>query len=298
MLKQDNAGKIAAFDPRPWGLWLSTLLLGAALTLLATMVYYRQGGQSEANQPWRWNGGELQLTGGQGAAGPGGLEMTRIDAPGVVVWTPPRTLNARLYRELTWRIAGLPGRQPLRLVWRTADGQVRQAAQATLVKAGRVALQEEPGWQGMILMIGVFIPGPQAGPVTVSELALQPAMLTTGQWWDRLWAEWTSREDWSQRSINFTAGVTTRPLAPLALLAALGIGLSGALYAIGRFSAGQRLHPGRRRETDGQDEQVKRLLVQLAVFAGIGDHRHPVPFVELVDQQFQAAFDEWQLVVG
>lgn len=230
---------------RPWLLpWLTALTLGAVLTLLAVLLYYRMGGQSEANIPLRWSGGDVQLIGGQGNVTSGGLEIPHIGPQGIVLWTPPRWINAGLYGEWVWDIAGLDGRHPLQPIWRTPDGQVRQAAQATVANAGQVDLRTEPDWRGTVIAVGLFIPGPLSKPVTVRRLELRPALLTTGEWLNRLWEEWTTREDWSQRSINFAAGTTSRLLASPVLLTALGFSLSGLLYAIWLFSAGQQWRPG------------------------------------------------------
>jgi len=130
--------------------WLTMLSLGAMLTVLAVLLFYRMGGQSEANSPLRWNGSDLQLVGGQGTVAPDGLEIQTIGAQGIVLWSPPRSMNAGLYGELVWNIAGLNDRHPLQLIWRMMDGQVRQATQATAAADGRVTLRAEPDWRGTL----------------------------------------------------------------------------------------------------------------------------------------------------
>jgi hypothetical protein len=214
-------------------------LLGAALTVLAVLLFYRMGGQSEANRLLRWNGSDLQWIGGQGTRAPGGLEIQPIGPQGVVLWTSPRSTNAGLYSELVWDIAGLDGRQPLQPIWRTPEGRLQQAARMTNADAGSADLRAESDWRGTVMALGLFIPGSQSTPVTIRGLELRPASLTAGEWLDRLWEEWTSREDWSQRSINFAAGATVRPLASPVLIVALWIGFSSVLYA--------GLNPPRRR---------------------------------------------------
>lgn len=234
----DPAGRFLWLPP-----WLIALTLGAALTVLAVLLYYRTGGQSEANTPLRWNGDELQLIAGQGTGVSGGLEIRSIGPRGVVLWTPPRSMNAGLYGELVWDMAGLDDRHPLQPVWRMVDGQVRRASWVTVAAAGRVNLQAEPDWRGGVLAVGLFIPGPGPSSVTVRRLELRPALLTTRAWLDRLWEEWTTREDWSQRSINFTAGGTPRPLGSWVLLAAIWMGVSGLLYLIWLEAAGRQWRP-------------------------------------------------------
>jgi hypothetical protein len=239
-------GRIDSAELPPWLLpWLAALTLGAMLTLLAVVLYYVTGSHSQANVPLRWNGGELQLIGGQDAAIPdagGGLRVPPFAAPGILLWTPPRWINAGLYGDLVWAIDGLDERHPLTPIWRTVDGQGRQGG-GTPSAAGQVDLRRAPDWAGTVATVGVFIPGPVPAPFVVRQLELRPAALTTREWLEQLWAEWTAHEDWSQRSINFAAGATIRPLGALVLLAALWIGLSGLLYATWALAGGERLRP-------------------------------------------------------
>ncbi|MDZ7620964.1 MAG: hypothetical protein U5O69_00450 [Candidatus Competibacteraceae bacterium] len=230
----------------PWLLpWLAALALGAALTLLAVVLYYVTGSHSQANVPLHWNGGDLQLVGGQNAATPdvgGGLRVPPFAAPGIMLWTPPRWINAGVYGELVWTVDGLDERHPLTPIWRTLKGQARQGAGMPSA-VGRADLRLDPHWEGTVTTLGVFIPGPISGPVTIHRLELRPAALTAREWLEQLWAEWTAREDWSQRSINFAAGATVRPLGSLVLLAVIWIGLSGLLYATWALAGGERLWP-------------------------------------------------------
>lgn len=236
--------KLAQIERLPWLLWLTTLALGAALTVLAVLLYYRMGGQSEANIPLRWTGADVQLIGGQGTVTPAGLEISSIGSQGLVLWMPSRRINAGVYGAFAWNLVGLDSRHPSRLIWRTVEGQVRQATQAMAASAGQMPLRTEPEWQGTVLTMGLFIPGPYPAPITVSGLELRPARLTAGEWWNRLWEEWTTREDWSQGSINFAAGATSRPLGSLTLLIVIWLSLSAGLYAISRLSAVRPLTPG------------------------------------------------------
>jgi len=224
--------------------WLAALAAGAVLTVLAFLLYYRTGGESEANVPLNWKGSELRLVGGRGVMAPtdpDGLEIQPFASSGIVLWTPPRQLAARLYGEMVWKIDGLDDRQSVQPVWRTVDGQLRRAVGVTPASVGRADLLAEPDWRDFVVAVGLFVPGLLPTPAMVRRFELRPAALTTGQWLDRLWEEWTTREDWSQRSINFAAGATPRPLTPPALMAAVWVGWSGFLYGGWVLAMGRRL---------------------------------------------------------
>ena len=226
--------------------WLAALFVGAALTLLAVVLYYQTGGYSEANIPLRWNGADLQVARGQATAlpdDPSAFTIQAADARGVILWTPPRWISAGLYGNLLWKITGLDDRHPLYPIWRTNDGKVGQAKQATKISSNLLDLRTEPDWQGTIMTLGLFIPGPLASPLIVRQLELRPAALTAREWLEQLWREWTAREDWSQRSINFASGATARPLGSPVLLIAIWMSLSGLLYGGWVLAAGQRLRP-------------------------------------------------------
>ncbi len=223
--------------------WLMALLLGAALTLLGLLLFYQTGSRSEANSPLQWHGNALQVLRGSGQVTPEGWVIPSIGASGVVLWSPPRSLNASLYDQINWQITGLDPHHPLQPIWRMISGPVHQATQPTAATTGRAALQAEPDWQGTLISVGLFIPGPVSSPLVVHSLGLRPATLTAGEWLEQLWAEWASREDWSQRSINFSAGATPRPLGSLVLLAALWAGLSSILYSFWLWPTQQPWHP-------------------------------------------------------
>jgi hypothetical protein len=247
MLTKEQVDPIEAVERPPWLLaWITALAIGAALTLLAVVLYYQTGSHSEANVPLQWNGSELRLTRGQGAVSPndpGALTIQAADDKGIVLWTPPRWINAGLYGKLAWEITGLDDRHPVRPIWQPTDGQAQPAAQALPAGAGHINLPTEPGWAGTMATLGLFIPGPLASPMIVRRLELRPAALTAGEWGGQLWEEWTTRQDWSPRSINFAAGATVRPLGSLVLLSAIWVSLSGLLYAGWMLAAGRRLRP-------------------------------------------------------
>lgn len=99
--------KLAQIERLPWLLWLTTLALGAALTVLAVLLYYRMGGQSEANIPLRWTGADVQLVGSRGTLTPAGLEIPSFGSQGLVLWMPragsiPGCMASSLGTSLAW----------------------------------------------------------------------------------------------------------------------------------------------------------------------------------------------------
>lgn len=228
-------------------LWMLAVSGGALLAVLALLLFYLSGGLAQVAPPVLLTGASLQLTSGQGAPTAAGLEIRQ---PGplelAVVRGSIRRVQANLYRHLSWQISGLePGRE-IRLVWATLDDP-RTTRERVLPPGssdgGTLDLSTEPGWQGRIIAIGLVVRGPLAQPLVVRGLELRPMPLTTGQLLRQMVEDWTTFEDWSQRSINYTAGASLNALFPPVLMMALWVGFSAVLYAM--FNP-QRRAPGTR----------------------------------------------------
>ena len=224
--------------------WLGAALLGAVLTVLAVLLFYRMGGLLSVAPPIRLSGAELQLAGGQGELTANGLEIRQPgpDRIGAVQAVVRRMVQAKLFRQLTWRVEGLQPGDELRLIWITLD-EPRTLRERRLpsVNQGKVDLATQPHWQGRIAAIGLTVRGAFAAPVTVQQLELRPALLTVGELVSWALEEWSAFEDWSQRSINYASGAPLDALFPPVLIVALWIGFSAALYA--GFNPPHR-HPG------------------------------------------------------
>ncbi len=94
--------------------WLIAAVLGAVLTALAVLLFYRTGGLLTAAPPVQLTGTELQLTSGQGELTPNGLEIRQPgpDGRGAVQGLVQRMVQAKLFRRLSWRVEGLePGQR-------------------------------------------------------------------------------------------------------------------------------------------------------------------------------------------
>lgn len=220
--------------------WLTAAALGAALTVLAVLLFYRTSGLLTAAPPVRLTGAELQLASGQGGLTPTGLEIRQPgpDGRGAVRGLVERLVRAKLFRRFSWQVDGLEPGSELRLIWVTlAEPRTLRERRLPPVSEGTVDLETEPHWQGRIAAIGLTVRG--STPLVVRGLELRPAPLTVGELGRWAVDEWSAFEDWSQRSINYASGAPLDALFPPVLIVALWIGFSSVLYA--------GLNPPRRR---------------------------------------------------
>ena len=234
---------------RPYGLWLLAATGGALASVLVLLLFYRLGGLAVVAPPLVLTGAELRLVAGQGEPTPSGLEIRQPGPEGVAaVQTPVRRMvRAALYNRLSWRVRGLEPDQRLRLAWVTL-AEPRKSRELTLPPAGpdgigELDLRAEPDWQGRIAALGLIVPGPFPQPLLLDRLELQSASLSFGDLLRWALEEWTSFENWSQRSINYTAGAPLDALFPPVLVVALWIGFGGVLYALFEPSRRWKLMP-------------------------------------------------------
>ncbi len=209
---------------------------GVLTTLLILLLFYQLDGLTAVAPPLILTGAEWRLTQGQGEATAAGLSIRQPGPQGwVVAQGSARMMQAKLYRRLFWQVDGLAPDRELRLVW-TTQAEPRTPRERVLPLAGpdggALDLSAEPHWQGRIAMIGLMARGPLPQPLIIRRLELQPARLTVAELWRRAVEDWTSFEDWSQRSINYTSGAPLDALFPPVLIVALWIGFSAALYAL------------------------------------------------------------------
>lgn len=209
---------------------------GALFTLLTLLLFYLSDGLAWVAPPVALTGASLQLTSGQGAQTPAGLEIRQSGPQDlVVIRGSTRRVQANLYRHFSWRVSGLEPNQEVWLVWATADDP-RTTRKRVLPSAGPdggiLDLGAEPGWRDRIIAIGLVVSGPLTQPLLVRGLELRPMPLTTGQLLRQMVVDWTAFEDWSQRSINYTAGAPLNALFPPMLMTALWFSFSAVLYAM------------------------------------------------------------------
>jgi hypothetical protein len=181
-------------------------------------------------------GAKLQLVSGVGEQTSVGLEIRETGPEGwAIAQGFVRMAQAAAYRQFSWQIDGLQTGGELRLVWATlADPKTLQdkALPPAGPDGGVMGLGAEPGWRGRIVLIGLAVRGPLSQPLVVRRLELRPAALATSALLGEMAADWTTFEDWSQRSINYTADAPVNALFPPVLVVALWVGFGAALYAL------------------------------------------------------------------
>jgi hypothetical protein len=216
--------------------WLLAATGGALLAVSTLLLFYLTGGLTAVAPPVILAGAKLQLVGGRGGPTPAGLEIRETGPQGwAMVRGSVRMVQATVYRRVSWQVDGLPSAGELRLVWATlANPQTwrEKALPPAGPEGGMLALDAEPEWRGRIAVIGLAVRGPLSQPLLVRYLGLQPEALTAGALLRELVADWTAFEDWSQRSINYTAGAPANALFPPVVVVALWIGFGAALHAL------------------------------------------------------------------
>lgn len=229
--------------PRPAFWWWALAVVGGALLAIATLlVFYRAGGLTAVASPMVLPATELRLINGQGAPVSAGLEIRQADPQGwAVVRGSARMAQAAVYRQFSWQVEGLQPGTELRLVWVTvAEPQKshERVLPAAGPQGGLLDLGTEARWRGRIAAIGLVARGPLAQPLIVRSLELRPVTPTVGALLEELAADWTAFEDWSQRSINYTAGAPLNALFPPVVVVALWIGCGAILYALFALRSG------------------------------------------------------------
>ena len=208
---------------------------GALVTVLVLLLFYQVGGLTTVAPPVVLAGADLKLVSGQGEQTAAGLEIRRpgLQDSAAVRGVVERMVRAGLYRRLSWRVEGLEPGSELSLTWVVlADPCVVRERLLLARNEGTVDLGAEPHWQGRIAAIGLSVRGPLARPLVVRRLELRPEPLSAVELLRWAAGEWTAFEDWSQRSINYTAGAPLDALFPPVLVVALWVGFSIALHAI------------------------------------------------------------------
>lgn len=143
--------------------------------------------------------------------------------------TTHRVFNAQDYSYLRYKFDGLQTGLQLHFFWRRADKPGEMFSAVIPRNFGALStfnLAVQPGWQGKVTDIAVYISGDLRGqPIRVPEIMLLPSN------WRLLlaavWSEWTGFRGWTIRSINFIRGTSdseaVSPTIAMALWAALAL---------------------------------------------------------------------------
>lgn len=224
---------VGAGRSRQFLAWFMAAALGAALTVLTVLLFYRTGGLSAVAPPVRLTGADWRLVSGQGERTPTGWDIRQSgpDSQKTVQGLVERRVRAKLFRQVAWQVEGLTPDSELRLIWVTLEApRTRRERRLPSVNKGTVDLETEPHWQGRIAAIGLTVHR-SATPLIVERLELRPVPLTVGELSRWAMDEWSTFEDWSQRSINYASGAPLDALFPPVLIVALWISFSSGLYA-------------------------------------------------------------------
>ena len=93
----------------------------------------------------------------------------------------------------------------LAFFWRQRGNTAEvKRAEITATGLALLDLSDEPDWSGEIVEVGYLVAGRAAHPVTIGQLILKPADLSTRL--KLVWQDWTTYELRSQQSINFLQG--------------------------------------------------------------------------------------------
>lgn len=223
----DRAGSLT-------GAIAGAILGGALLALGALWLFYRSGDPLVAPQ-LNLSGTSLQRLSGEGEPTPGGIAIRQSGTNGIVmVQAAIQRLEAAHYRRLIWRVDGLKPEQETRLVWATdanPSAPYERILRFDRRGNGKLDLDREPDWRGRIIAIGLVVKGTLDAPILVRSLTLRPAAPTLALLLRTLVSDWTHREGWSGRSINFNYGAPRNARLPPVPMVALWVGLSALTFA-------------------------------------------------------------------
>src|SRR5690348_1353955 len=213
-----------ATDSKPQPDWWRlgpALWLAAALILVAAyLVFNLPGGWFGGGAPKTFPGAAMGIATGTGQAEGTNLVVTREDSKGaaIIALVTPRvpTLD---YGLVTFDVDGLADDADVTMFWRNDLAPTKMFTRPMTVAGGRLQdamVAGDSNWLGRINTMGLIIRGPLSQPVTVHEVALNPA--TAGTVLLERWRDWFEREAWSGISLSRIIGGRPGMNLPLSLL--------------------------------------------------------------------------------
>jgi hypothetical protein len=208
--------------PQPdWWRLGPALWLGAALILVAAYLVF--------NLPGSWFGGgaaktfpgaAMAIATGTGQAEGQNLVVTREDSKGaaILALVTPRipTLD---YGLVTFEVDGLADDADVTMFWRNDLAPTKMFTRPMTVAGGRLQdamVAGDSNWLGRINTMGLIIRGPLSQPLTVHQVALNPATAATVLL--ERWRDWFDREAWTGISLSRVVGGRPGMNLPLSLL--------------------------------------------------------------------------------
>jgi hypothetical protein len=215
--------------------WLVAPLLLFAGSLVLLLVYLQHGWMGKrisSAQAISWNGDALAMSKGQGSGENGKLVIAPLEEKNVAVAAlSPQAFQAEDYAVVNWAITGAKPEIDMEMLWRSADGHIFASPVAwSSNSVTSVRMAEDINWRGQVTYLALVVKGPLAVPITLNEVALEPAspqaaLLHTAK-------SWLAFEPWQGSSINYLGGNTVEEDASPVLVVAAIIFLALALYLI------------------------------------------------------------------
>ena len=211
--------------------------LGGMLVLWLGVWWYQHSGPGRVASSLELTSDRFKLVSGEAEMTADGLLFQRLPSGKArLVLMGLTKLEAETYVRLSWDINGLMAQQELAVIWvSSADPQKPHTRVVTSEERARgfLMLTEDTAWRDSILKFGVTLRGELTAPVLFKQMTFQRAAPTPLNVLRSLAGDWTHREPWTNRSINFNVGAPSTGLLPTpTTLVALWIGLSSVLFVL------------------------------------------------------------------
>jgi len=210
---------------------LAAMLLAALLpaSVVALLVAF----ESQTSVPVAADLARVQVVSGQRWLDPSGLTVLGRPGDQVILVVTGQPVDASSHPFLRLRLDGIAPEALLQFFWIDSQGQdpvTREIGFLAEDLAHHVDLSISPRWEGRVVKYGLMVTDPSGQGFRLHDLALLPMSLENRL--RNLFSEWFYFEPWSQRSINFEAGVMNRKLGPCTPLAAGWVILAWMIYAV------------------------------------------------------------------
>jgi hypothetical protein len=204
-------------------LWPAALL-AAVLVVAGSLVFLARGLPENPAEARAFAGPDLNFVMGSGSTDGDRVVIDGFAEGYALLSSGPVAIQADDYRFLHFDLdRGGSGASPA-LFWRLSDAP-EELVRVPVWKSGAVTqdLSAEDHWRGEVTEFG-FLFEESGGPVTLGSVELAPDTLPRRT--QLAWRNWTAFEPWSQKSINFLQGGTSKQLIRLPVLAIAWLALT------------------------------------------------------------------------